>query len=109
MDLRDLNSNIVVDGHSLANINEMLLTLKETRVFRVLDLSTAYHQIPFLKESQEYTTFITPKGLFQFKHKAFGWASEESVFYRMVHAIFGEIRCITYFQNNVDVPNNVSK
>lgn len=41
VDLRALNSNIVVDCQPLPNISEVLFTLKETRVFIILDLCSA--------------------------------------------------------------------
>ena len=51
VDLRDVNSKIVVETHPLPNINEMLMTLDESDIYTTLDLSSAYHQIKLTDES----------------------------------------------------------
>ena len=38
VDLRDVNSKIIVETHPLLNINEMLMTLKKAEIYGVLRL-----------------------------------------------------------------------
>ena len=45
VDLRDVNSKIIVERYPMPNIHEMLLTLESAKVFTTIDLSSAYHQI----------------------------------------------------------------
>ena len=88
VDLRDVNSKIIVEGYPMPNIHEMLLMLESAKVFTTIDLSSAYHQIPLTDESKDITAFITTKGLFRFPWIPFGLASASSVFHHMMHKIF---------------------
>ena len=75
VDLRDVNSKIIVETHPLPNINEMLMTLDESEIYTTLDLSSAYHQIKLTDESKDITAFITPDGLYRYTRVPYGLAS----------------------------------
>ena len=47
----------------------------EARYFTVLDAAKGYHQCPLDKESQLYTTFITPFGHFKYLRAPYGLSS----------------------------------
>lgn len=80
VDLRALNSNIVVDCHPLPNINKVVSMFEGAQIFSTLDLHSAYHQIELMDESKKYTAFITPFGLYQYTRMPFGPASAASAF-----------------------------
>ncbi|CAM1326512.1 Uncharacterised protein g9273 [Pycnogonum litorale] len=60
VDLRDVNSKIVVAMHPLPNIHEMLATVKNAKLFTTLDLSAAYHQIPLTEECKILLPSLRP-------------------------------------------------
>lgn len=80
---------IIVDCHSLSNISEILLTVKETIVTK-LDLFSAYLMILLVEEFCKYKAFIIPEGLFQSKF--------------MICLVFGDT---AYFQDNILVYDKV--
>ena len=101
IDLRDVNSKIIVERYPMPNIHEMLLTLESARVFTIIDLSTAYHRVPLTDESKDITAFITTEGLFRFTRIPFGLASASFVFQRMMHKIFKDVKRMSYFQDDI--------
>lgn len=101
VDLRDLNKNIWIDQHPLPNITQMTSTLKGAKLFSLLDMSSAYHQIELHTESRHLTAFITPEGLFQFKFMPFGLASVSDVFQRVVESMFKGMPGVMAFEDDV--------
>ena len=59
IDLRDMNSKIIVERYPILNIQKMLSTLENVKVFTTIDLSWAYYQIPLMEKSKCITVFIT--------------------------------------------------
>ncbi|KAJ1206801.1 hypothetical protein NDU88_002198 [Pleurodeles waltl] len=101
VDLRSVNQNIVVDVYPLPNLNELLTSVKDGRFFSKLDLRSAYHQIRLHPESKHITAFVTPEGTFQFTRMPFGLASAASVFQRMMAKMFGDVKGVLFFQDDV--------
>ena len=106
VDLRDVNSKIIVETHPLPNINEMLMTLDESEIYTTLDLSSAYHQIKLTDESKDITAFITPDGLYRYTRVPYGLASASSLFQRMMHTIFMDVKGVCYFQDDILIHAN---
>lgn len=101
IDLRHLNNNIVVEKFPLPNINEMVSMLRGATWFSTIDLSAAYHQIVLTPESRKLTAFVTPFGCYQFKRMPFGLASAAAVFQRLMFKLFGNIRGVNFFQDDI--------
>ena len=101
IDLRDVNSKIIVERNPMPNIHEMLSTLERAKVFTTINLSSAYHQVPLTDESKDITAFITTEGLFRFTRIPFGLASASSVFKCMIHKIFKDVKGVSYFQDDI--------
>lgn len=102
IDLRALNSNIVIDCHPLPNINEVVSLFEGAQIFSTLDLRSAYHQIELMEESRKYTAFITPFGLYQYTRMPFGLASAASVFQRVMYQIFRDVdHYVKCFQDDI--------
>ena len=85
----------------MPNIHEMLLMLERAKVFTTIDLSSAYHQIPLTDRSKDITSFVTTEGLFRFTWIPYGLASASSVFQRMMHKIFKDVKGVSYFQDDI--------
>lgn len=100
-DLRTLNKNILVDCHPLPKISDLLSNINKAKLFSLLDLRSAYHQIPLAAESQDLTTFITPFGAYKFLRLPFGLASAASVFQKFMDSIHSGISGTQAYQDDV--------
>ncbi|KAJ1208272.1 hypothetical protein NDU88_003658 [Pleurodeles waltl] len=101
VDLRDLNRHIWVDRQPLPNISEELSGLGGSKVFSVLDLSSAYHQILLHPDSRHLTSFVTPVGAYQFLRMPFGLASAAACFQRIMKKILGKVSGVLFFQDDI--------
>jgi hypothetical protein len=66
VDYRKINSKIVFDSYPMPTIEQALDQFGGATIFSVLDLNSAYYQIPLCEESPRVTAFCTPFGLFEF-------------------------------------------
>ena len=61
VDYRDLNAVTKADTFPLPSIDDLLDQLDKSHYFSTLDLASGYWQIKVHPDSQEKTTFITPR------------------------------------------------
>lgn len=73
--LTKLNKSVCHEKFMLPSVEETLGMLGGTKIFSELDANMGFWQIPLTKESEKFTTFITPFGLFFLKQLPFGIAS----------------------------------
>jgi hypothetical protein len=66
VDYRKVNSKVVFDSYPTATIDQALYQFGGAVVLSVLDLNSAYYQIPPSERSRGITAFCTPFGLFEF-------------------------------------------
>jgi transposase InsO family protein len=92
VDYRALNRKVVFDAFPLPTIENALMHFGRAKVFSVLDLNAAYHQIPLTKESRQVTAFITPFGLYEYNRLPFGICTGGQILSRLVDRIFGDIK-----------------
>jgi len=72
MDYRRLNAGTVRDAFPIPNLHEMISTVAPYRVFSLIDLFSAYHQVPVAEESKHLLAFITKRGLYEWNVMPFG-------------------------------------
>ncbi|KAJ1198182.1 hypothetical protein NDU88_002026 [Pleurodeles waltl] len=101
VDLRGLNQCIWVDRQPLPNINEMLTMLSQAKVFSVLDLSAAYHQVLLHEDSRHLTSFVTPLGAFRFIRMPFGLALAAACFQRVMKEVLKDLNSVLFFQDDM--------
>ena len=73
-----------LEGWPIPNIQQIISrigTLKP-KVFGIIDFTAGYHQTPLHPDSQEYTAFITPYGLFEWNRVAMGLKGSGPLFQR---------------------------
>ncbi|XP_069063748.1 retrotransposon-like protein 1 [Pleurodeles waltl] len=109
IDLRNLNKEVVEDRFPLPNINEMISTLGDAKVFSTLDLTSAYHQVQLTEDSKLLTSFITPFGVFKFNRMPFGLCSAAAVFQRLMQRLLGGLKGVCFFQDDVLVFTNTQE
>ena len=77
VDLSRLNKYVRRERYQLPTPAEAIadITADEAKYFTVIDAAKGYHQCPLDKESQLYTTFITPFGCFKYLRTPYGLSS----------------------------------
>lgn len=90
VDYRKINSKIAFDTFPLPTIETALMNFGGAKIFSVLDLNSAYHQVPLDRESQQYTTFTTPFGSFAYTRLPFGLTVGSQVLSRILANIFSD-------------------
>ena len=81
------NSVLEVDQHPLPNPEELFVTLSWGEKFSKLDLSRAYQQIVLDKDSREYVTINTHKGLYRPTRLPFGVSSASAIFQSKIEQV----------------------
>lgn len=72
IDMRRANEAVIRERHPIPTVDEVLQRLNDSKVFSKLDLKWGYHQIELEPGSRKITTFVTHKGLYQYKRLIFG-------------------------------------
>lgn len=84
---RGLNAVTKPDRYPLPFITDFTAFLHGKRVFSVVDLRKAYHQVPIRAEDVEKTAIITPFGLFEFPRMTFGLRNAAQTFQRVMNQV----------------------
>jgi hypothetical protein len=90
---RRLNKKIVVDAFPLPNVESAFAHFEKATIFSVLDLNSAYYQIPLSAKSRKVTALCTPFGLFEFTKLPMGISVGCQVLSRVVDILFGDLKC----------------
>jgi hypothetical protein len=101
-DYKKLNVVTVKDAYPLPNIENMLRSLSNARIFTKLDLTHGYWQIKVSKDSRKYTAFASEAGFHQFKVLPMGLTNACATFQRLMDkllkGLIGEI-CFVYLDD----------
>ena len=102
VDYRQLNKATVDMKFPLQNTRSILERMSGHQVFGTLDLRAGFHQMPLAPESQAYTAFATPRGLFEFRRVQFGLkngpAHFQFIMSRVLNGLLGRI-CEVYIDD----------
>lgn len=88
IDYRQLNKKIVRDQFPMPLIDDCIDELVTAGVFSVLDLKNGFFHVPVAEDSQQYTTFVTHDGQFEFMKTSFGLCNSPSTFLELVDEVF---------------------
>jgi hypothetical protein len=92
VDYRLLNKKVVFDAFPMPTVELAFATFHTAKVLSVLDLNSAYYQIPMSAKSRKATAFCTPFGLFEFTKLPMGISVGCQVLSRVVNALFGDLK-----------------
>jgi len=92
MDYRKVNSKIVFDSYPMPTIEEALDQFTNAAIFSVLDLNSAYYQIPLAANSRGVTAFCTPFGLYEFNKLPMGISVGSQALSRVVDELFADLK-----------------
>lgn len=86
-DYRALNAKTKSDRYPIAFIGDFTHFLHGKKIFSVIDLRKAFHQIPISEQDVPKTAIITPFGLFEFVRMTFGLCNAAQTFQRFMHEV----------------------
>jgi hypothetical protein len=92
VDYRRLNKLVKVDNFPTPNVENAFQYLSQAKYFTVIDLKSAFHQIPLSDPSKQYTAFVTQVGLFQFNRLPFGLTVSPQVFCRLMDLVLEDLK-----------------
>ena len=84
VDYRKVNDLTIKDRYPLPNIEANLHKLAESKIFTALDSSGAFHCMRMDKDSEEYTSFVSPLGQYCFTRLPFGLCNAPSQYSRLI-------------------------
>jgi hypothetical protein len=91
-DYRLLNKKVVFDAFLMPTIEHAFANFHNAKVFSVLDLNSAYYQIPLTAKSHKAMAFCTPLGLFEFTKLLMSFSVGCQVLSRVVDSLFGDLK-----------------
>ncbi|GFQ96992.1 hypothetical protein TNCT_627931 [Trichonephila clavata] len=102
VDYRRLNRITNKDVYPLPRIDDTLNSLKGSKFFSSMDLSSGYWQIEVDEADREKTAFITPEGLYEFNVMSFGLCNAPATFERMMDNLLRHLKwtmCLCYLDD----------
>jgi RNase H-like domain found in reverse transcriptase/Reverse transcriptase (RNA-dependent DNA polymerase)/Integrase zinc binding domain/Integrase core domain/Aspartyl protease len=92
VDYRRVNEKVVIENFPMPTIESVFQHLSGAKYFTILDLNSAYHQIPLDPKSRQKTSFSTPQGQYEFNYLPMGLSVSGSVFCRLMDTVLGDIK-----------------
>lgn len=90
-DYRLLNSKTKRDSYPLPYLNDFSSRLHGHKFFSVVDLKSAFHQLPIAPEDVEKTALATPFGSFEFLRMNFGLCGAAQTFQRFIDSVLRDL------------------
>ncbi|PNF41459.1 hypothetical protein B7P43_G13385 [Cryptotermes secundus] len=92
VDYHLLNKKVRFDAFPMPSIELAFSNFQGAEVFSILDLNSAYYQIPLSAKSRKVTAFSTPFGLFEFTKHPMGISVGCQILSRVVESLFGDLK-----------------
>lgn len=100
IDMREANKAIRRKYHPLPVMENLFQKLAGARVFTILDLKSAYHQVELDPDSRDVTTFMTQLGAMRFTRLVFGMNAAPEIFQEVMDALLGDCEgCVIYLDD----------
>nr|CAI5849022.1 unnamed protein product [Callosobruchus analis] len=84
VDMRRANVAIMKENHPLPSIDLLLPKIRKAKWFSKLDIKNAFYQVELHPNSRYITTFMTSKGLYQYKRLMFGITCAPELFQKIL-------------------------
>ncbi|XP_076477225.1 uncharacterized protein LOC143303096, partial [Bombus vancouverensis nearcticus] len=91
VDFRELNELIECPHFPLPLIEDVLDALQGAQLFTTIDLKNGFFHVSLDKDSQRYTSFVTPTGQYEFLKLPFGLKISPIVFQKYISKIYKEL------------------
>lgn len=89
---RALNQGLTLEATPMPTVESAFQHLSGAKFFTLLDLNSAYNQIPLAEESKHLTSFVVPWAQYEFQYVPFGVANGSYVLSNLINKIFGDIK-----------------
>ena len=96
-----LNQTAKTDTYTLPKIEDLFTSLAGGKLLSKMELASVYLQIPLDKQSKEYTTINTHKGLYYYNSLPFGVASALSIFQHTMENILQGIDHVSVYLDDI--------
>jgi len=105
VDYRKVNAKIVFYSYPMPTIDQALDQFGGAGIFSVVDLNSAYYQIPLSESSRRVTAFCTPFGLFEFNKLPMGISVGCQGLSRVIDELFADLKgqCVFNFVDDLVV------
>jgi hypothetical protein len=98
-DYRRPNAQTQKETYHLPIISVCVDNLAGCKYYTIIDLKSAYQQIPIHKDSRQYTTVCTPIGSYQFKRVQYGLTNAPACMQRITNFIVDQFRLRMFAAN----------
>ena len=82
-----INRFTLLDGYPLPRIEDTVNNIAQVKVFSMIDLRSAYHQVAIPEKDKPYTAFQAGNGFYQFTRIPFGVTNGVACFQRVIDDI----------------------
>ncbi|RWS28096.1 hypothetical protein B4U80_07539, partial [Leptotrombidium deliense] len=110
-DFRKLNNVTIKDPYPMPLASDIFPCFAGAKVYTRLDLNNGFWQIPLRERDTDYTSFITPLGLFKYKMMAMGLCNAPATFCRTMDKLLRKLKwhgVVVYFDDLVIYSPNLS-
>ena len=87
--MRHTHEAIIRERHPIPPVEELLHNINRRAVFSKVDLKWDFHQILLSEGSRHITTFVTHRGMCQYKRFMFGMTSAPGKYQQIVRDVLG--------------------
>ena len=102
-DLRKVNACVMADSYTMPDTHDLIDQLAGATWFTLLDLSSAFWQLPLAEESRDCTAFMTKThGLLRWKAMPMGFKNSSAYFQREIDSALKGLRlscCVVYIDD----------
>jgi hypothetical protein len=92
VDYRKVNKKIGFDSYPLSSLDQVFQCFSGATIFSVLDLNSAYFQIPLTERSINITAFCTPFGLYEFAKLPMGISVVCQGLSKVIDQLFADLK-----------------
>lgn len=103
VDLRRVNQAVIRERHPMPIIEDVLAKIGRGNIWSSLDIKDAFFLLELDEESRSVTTFISHRGLYQFKRLPFGLVSAPEIFQRTMDGILADCEGTYWYLDDVGV------
>ncbi|XP_050544280.1 uncharacterized protein K02A2.6-like [Daktulosphaira vitifoliae] len=96
-----INKSIKTEHYPLPKADDVFASLSGCKIFCVVDLSGVYQQLDVSRNSREYLTINTLKGLFRYKRLPFDVSSAPAIFQSVMDQVLSKVENVFCYLDDI--------